>query len=255
MASKISLKHNSATFFKEQLANFKKGTQDCLKLLKTDVNSISLDSTQTFNLRPSENVLTSAIPHNFYDEMALNEAKRGDSYAVFPELQGESVTVFAIKDGLVERGVLDNFLQDRVINLILQCRGAIHFGIAQPFQQLAAQNEIIASPETQSVKLTVEVLNSEEVILKIEMPIQTLDSRLGVERLGIVHCELNITKSSIYLNEMTYTKTSNSNTAESLFQAVSEDYSWLSELWSDIKRFFGIIEKEAEFELSLAPTI
>lgn len=257
MTEIISLKHNSAAFFKEKLKSFKKNTQDNLRLLKTDVNSISLDSTKAYDLRKGENTLQTAIPHNFYDDTALRESSRGASYAVLPELKGKPVTIFDIMQGLTQRGVTDRFLQERAINLILQCRGAVHFGLAQPMQELAAENNMIVSPITDSLDLKFEVQNADQIKIKIEMPIQTpnMDMIKGCEEVGIIHCELNITKSSIYLNAMTYTKTSDTPNAEKLLQIVSKDYSFLSEIWSKIKEFIGIVEQKPEFELSCSSPV
>jgi len=251
MANTISLTHSSSALFKSTFADFKKSTQDCLNHLLTDVNSIVCNSTELLMHYQGQSSLQTPIPHNFYDHKALEESIRGngDSYAIFPELEGKNDGIFGIKTAFAERGVLDHYLQDRVINLILQCRGAIHYGIAEPIQQLTTISSF--SPNGQAVKLSADVLSPDQVKLKIEMPMRIMNEDLEEVQVGILNCELNITTSSIYLNELSYTKTNNTDIAKEIFDSISANHSLLEEIWNKIKELLGLAEQKPEFELSL----
>ncbi|CAM2946088.1 Uncharacterised protein [Legionella steigerwaltii] len=249
MTKTVNLKYNSK-FFKEKLTEFKKPLQDFLGTLILIDNKINFE--KPTELVFDEEPLNSGILSNCYDERALFEAQRGESYAVFSELEGKAVDIFALRESLIQRGVMDCNLQHLVLNLILQCRGAIQFGAPTPFQALISEEAgLTVSTVTDKMKTSLAVKNKDEVRLTIEAPIQTISKRGDIEEIGNFGCEISITTNAIYFNKMTYSKTSDSEIAKQVFKCASEDYSFWSELWSQIKECFGVKEKRPEFEIEV----
>ncbi|MBA2656437.1 MAG: hypothetical protein H0U70_05565 [Tatlockia sp.] len=254
-------KHKHCSFFKRELQSFKSSIQDSLKFLDSSTNSISLDSPQFYSKYRGENALREKIPSNFFDNKALDEASRGNSYSIFPELIGPGkCTLPAIKEALKSRGV-DDELQNQVINLMLQCRVGIFYGLNVLIEGLIYEkSKIVISSDNDQDKnyLSAEVIESNNekdpvsVILKIKMPMQTFTSN-GIELVCIVDTELRVSKNSIYLNKITYNQVGDSEISNKIFKAVStdENYSVLNQIWDFIKNiFFKNIDNELELSLS-----
>lgn len=252
------LKHSS--FFRESFLSFKKSTQDSLRLLKTDVNSICMDSPQAYANYEGESNLTKAIPSNFFDNRALAEAKRSETYAIFPELRGldakgqPNCNLFSIKESFAKRGV-DEHIQNRLINLMLQCRGAIQFGIGTPIQMVVADKKIVMAANTEALQLNVEVINPKKLIFTIHMPMNT-PTLEGHEQVGILDFSLEVSKSSIYLQKMSYTKTSDLPIAEKILTVIKQDsYSIFDEIKDFIIKLLKLEKKEPDQELSLSAPV
>ncbi|MCW8469323.1 hypothetical protein OQJ19_01430 [Fluoribacter gormanii] len=254
MADRVDLKHN-CRFFKEQFSWFKEPVVDFLKKLKfLDRVRVDFDQPKEISTEPEPNG-ESEIPINFYDVAALTEATRGDSYTVFPELQGKQISIFSLQDSLLQRGVMDPNLRHLTINLLLQCRGAVPFGIAVPLQTHISDNTksgITVTAMTEKMQVSLEVRNKDKIQLKIETPIQIPTSTdLGREEIGNLSCELSITNDAIYIEKMNYTNTGKSEIAKEVFEVISKDYSLLSEMWSNFLKFLGMKEKEPELEIEI----
>ncbi|PWY56508.1 hypothetical protein DGG96_02165 [Legionella qingyii] len=254
MADRVDLKHNYK-FFNEQLSWFKEPVVNFLKKLKfLDSVRVDFDHPKEIIPEPEPNG-ESEIPINFYDAAALTEATRGESYAVFPELQGKKINVFALHDSLLQRGVMDPNLRNLTINLLLQGRGAVPFGIVVPLQSLISDNTksgIVVTAMTEEMQISLEVRNKDKIQLKIETPIQIPTATdLGREKIGHLSCELSITNDSMYIEEMNYTNTGKSEIAKEVFEAISKDYNLLSEMWNNFLKCLGIKEKNPELEIEI----
>jgi len=98
-----------------------------------------------------------------------DEIGRGMSYAMFPELRqwvdnGQSISIDAFRDCLNQRGVHDPAFQNKILNLTLQTKSGIHYGLGALFIELCSAHDLHVSTEP-DYKVSLEVIDNTSVDL------------------------------------------------------------------------------------------
>lgn len=107
---------------------------------------------------------------NIFGEADDFETGRGSTYAVFPELQAlrnnnEKITVHALRQCLISRGVVDPFLQNKAMTMLLQNRAGIHYPLATILNNLFMEHNKPFLMDSSNYDVKFEVRNNNHVRL------------------------------------------------------------------------------------------
>ena len=111
-----------------------------------------------------------------------NEIGRGTSYAMFPELHasvtaGHHVSIEAFRACLNQRGVHDPAFQNKILNLILQSKSGIHYGLGALVIGLCHQHDLpVAGRPGYTATLDVLDNKSVDLVYKQELYLPSADS-------------------------------------------------------------------------------
>ncbi len=167
-----------------------------------------------------------------------NEVGRGDSYAVFPELQtmfdsGEKITLAALREGLRSRGVVDQFMQNKAMTMLLQCKAGMHFAMGNILNGLLLENghNFLMRPnydvkfEVQSPNHVKLVFNGTWQNIMVEPREDSLQARV----------EIDITPERIAIYNFNVTQIGKSPEAEQAFRFLQNNQ---TSIWQKIVTFF-----------------
>jgi hypothetical protein len=174
------------------------------------------------------------LHHNF-NEKDEREIGRYDSYAYFDELKEKKITTQLFKQSLQSRGIVDEVFQHRILDLILQNRKGIQFGLGTTTLALGHENNFVCSlnPETE-IKLN--VISPEKI--ELECKFQLMDPLLSPTQPALdVDIRFLITPTSVHISTFKFDKISNTENTNNFFEYLQnnqENFFW---------RFIILIQK------------
>ncbi|MBA2711471.1 MAG: hypothetical protein H0U57_12885 [Tatlockia sp.] len=251
--------HTTSQAFKDALSDIKKEINDSMQHIKGVVDGLTVEPDEPLVLNTEEGRITGPIPSNFVEKASLVEISRGPTYAIFDDLKEKlkkngSIDIYDLKDSFRINGVSEK-LTSKTINLILQSRGKLPFRIHAPFVDLvyARGGPILCPNNKETDYLSAKVINSDELLLKISLPLQILG--IDISDVGRLDAEVKVTLDSVYLNKMSYYQTSDSKEAKEIFKMVSADEKgFFEKLFEAIRDLFIQPEKSPDLEFSPSPS-
>lgn len=168
----LNLLHNRQTFFQEKLHDMQAIISDYKK--NTDINN--------------------------YTEADLKEVTRGKSYALFPELNNlSSITLFDLKDGLVERGITDTLFQNKVMHMVLQSRAGLQFGLGGAIAATFMEQGAILRVDQDATKQSLKIKSSNEVEFRFNFTYRQMENKNSLVKANLV---INITPERTVLSKL-----------------------------------------------------
>lgn len=228
----INLKLNQHSFFKAEIRKFKTTLREALSYFRTDPESLALDSPTIYSDQASI-PFGVFLPANFFDAGTIDEIGRGSSYAFFEELkqcikEGRKISLFDIKKSFAQRGVLDNELQDRFLNLTSQTRAALAYGLHTPLTTyIYEKTGILLLPNNDNIRLEADVINADEIELRIVIPLDTITKKSPVTVSESSWC-FRITRTDIIIDRLNYKEVRTNNPeakaiGAKVFKAIKSD--------------------------------
>jgi hypothetical protein len=166
------------------------------------------------------------------------EVGRGNSYAVFPELQtlfdsGQTITLAALREGLRSRGVVDEFLQNKAMAMLLQGKAGIHYAMGNVLNGLLLENgHSFLMRRDYEVNFKVKSKNH----IKLVFTGTWQDITKAPKEDGLkARVEVNITPKRIAINHFEITQLADSHEATSAFAYLQHNQ---ATLWQKIVIFF-----------------
>lgn len=166
-----------------------------------------------------------------------NEVGRGDSYAVFPELQtmfesGEKITLAALREGLRSRGVVDQFMQNKAMTMLLQCKAGMHYAMGNVLNGLLLENGHNFLTRRYDVKFEVQSPNHVKLVFNGTWQNFMKDPREDSLQARV---EIDITPERIAIYNFNVTQISKSPEAEQAFRFLQNNQ---TSIWQKIVTFF-----------------
>jgi hypothetical protein len=166
------------------------------------------------------------------------EVGRGNSYAVFPELQaavdkGQRVTLAMLRNGLKSRGIVNEFLQNKAMSLLLQNKAGIHYAMGNVLNGLLLENEH-SFLMRRDYTVRFEVKNKNHIKLLFVGTWRDITKNPQEDCLE-GRIEINITPEKIAINHFEITQLSNSPAAKNAFRFLEHNQ---VSLWQKIVIFF-----------------
>lgn len=189
-----------------------------------------------------ENQLKSLGVEDEKQRLELNEQLRHVQQEKF-------ITLFDLKESLSKRQVKP-FLQDRLINLILQCRGAISYAANRPLLALArGEGNLNLFTITEDTKLDCKVINEDDIELNITIPLAFANTKTGEKQpIGRATYQLKVRSATIDLCSVTYTKIGKSPEAKEAFKTFCKGSTFLSKLLMNLQKILGLKRSELKEE-------
>ncbi|MFT4058995.1 MAG: hypothetical protein QM652_05540 [Legionella sp.] len=167
-----------------------------------------------------------------------NEVGRRGSYAVFPELQtmfesGEKITLAALREGLRSRGVVDQFMQNKAMTMLLQCKAGVHYAMGNVLNGLLLDNghDFLMCPDY-DVKFEVQSPNHVKLVFNGTWQNIKKDPREDSLQARV---EIDITPERIAIYNFNVTQISKSPEAEQAFRFLQNNQ---TSIWQKIVTFF-----------------
>ena len=180
------------------------------------------------------NNLSKPLHHNF-NEIDEAEIGRKDSYAYFDELKGQHITTQRFKQSLQRRGIVDEVFQNRILDLILQSRKGIQFGLGNTILALGHENNFEYSLNRET-EIKLNVISQDKI--ELECKFQLMDTQLVPLQPALsVDIRFLITPTSVHISTFKFDKISNTENTNNFFEYLQnnqENFFW---------RFIILIQK------------
>lgn len=167
-----------------------------------------------------------------------NEVGRGESYAVFPELQtmfdsGQIITLDALREGLRSRGVIDQVMQNKAMTMLLQCKAGVHYAMGNVLNGLLLENgHNFLMRSDYDVKFEVQSPNHVKLVFNGTWQNIMTDPREDSLQARV---EVDITLERIAIYNFNVTQISKSPEAEQAFRFLQNNQ---TSIWQKIVTFF-----------------
>jgi len=178
------------------------------------------------------------------------EIGRGMSYAVFPELEEivknqEKITIESFRESLVTRGITDNSFQNKLIFMMIQQKGALHFFLGGILNFLIDKYNEINNHDNafcyDKHKIQIEVIDKDRVNFYYKQIIMKVDN-VSSERTPAFRLETDVTISlnKTVINKFNIYKISDRREVDNIYNYLyANQQNILMRIINFIKELFG----------------